>query len=57
MNQREVQIDDVRLVVDPVVKGDVVCQIVEVPFLFLRRHDRAGHFPDIADTLLFLSSH
>ena len=43
--------------VHPVVKGDVVGQIIEVPFLRLGGHDGAGHFPDIVDTLSFILSH
>ena len=57
MDQCEVQVDDIRLVVDPVVKRDIVGQIVEVPFLLLGGHDGAGHFPDIADALPLVLSH
>ena len=57
LDQREVQIDDIRLVVDSVIKGDIVGQIIEVPFLLLGGHNGAGHFPDVADKLLLLFGH
>ena len=50
LNQREVQIRNVRLVVDTVIKGDIVGKVIEIPFLLLRGYDGAGHFPDVADT-------
>lgn len=57
LDQRKVQINDIRLVVDPVVKRDIVGQIVEIPFFLLGGHNGAGHFPDIANTLLLLFGH
>ena len=57
MDQREIQVNYIRFMFYPVVKGDIVGQIVEIPSLLLRGHNRAGHFPDIADTLLLALGH